>query len=250
MPTNPPTFHPFEDLQTGLTPGGVDAFKTHVKNILTAPALLVDQQTDALMDAAYKSMPYPAVSPEARQAIEDEVICLLAEGPAPFHPRYTAPDYERLLRQGSAFLDLKPAQTLYDATAHLLAAYRYVPNGLPVFIGRLDELFDPYVTDMPEEQAYAVLRSFWLLVDRLHPNAFVHANIGPHATQAGRLLLRVERELKTITNLTLRYDPAITEHEFALQAVQNALQLTKPYFLNHRPHAAGLGRGLCHGQLL
>jgi YjjI family glycine radical enzyme len=72
-----------------------------------------------------------------------------------------------------------------------------------------------------------------LLVDRLFPNAFVHADIGPEATLAGRLLLRVDRELKTITNLTLRYDPSVTPVDFALQAVENALQLAKPYFLNH-----------------
>ncbi|MCE5208757.1 MAG: YjjI family glycine radical enzyme [Chloroflexi bacterium] len=231
--TRPSTFYSFEDFENGLTADTLDDFKTHVRSILTSHTLLEDQQEGALQDAAFKCMPYPKVSAKAQKAVEEEVICLLNEGPAPFHPRYTAPDYGLLLRQGSAFMDLKPAVTLYDATASLLTAYHYVPNGLPVFIGRLDELLDPYVTDMPEDQAQAVLRSFWLLVDRLYPNAFVHADIGPKATKAGCLLLQAERELKTITNVTLRYDPAVTGHDFALLAVENALQLSKPYFLNH-----------------
>jgi len=229
----PNTFYPFEDLQTGLTPETVDAFKAQVRSVLASPVLLVDQQVDALADAAFKALPYPPVSPDARRAMEDEVICLLAEGPAPFHPRYVAPDYQHLLENGSAFLGLRPARTLHEATASLLTAYHYVPNGMPVYVGQIDSLLEPYVQDMPADQARAVLRSFWLLVDRLNPSAFVHANIGPADTLAGRMLLEVERELETITNLTLRYDPDVTSHEFALQAVENTLRLTKPYFLNH-----------------
>ncbi len=143
--TNPEPFYPFEDLITGMTAETLEAFKTHVRSILEAPDLLIDQQYDALHDAAYKTLPYPQVSPEAQRALEEGVICLLAEGPAPFHPRYVTPDYAHLLTFGSEFLDLKPAGNLYDATASLLTAYRYVPNGLLVFIGRLDELLDRYV---------------------------------------------------------------------------------------------------------
>ena len=80
-----------------------------------------------------------------------------------------------------------------------------------------------------------------MLVDRLNPSAFVHANLGPRETITGRLLLDVDRELRTITNLTLRYDPEITSDDFALQAVRNALELTKPYFLNHRMMLADWG---------
>ena len=49
------------------------------------------------------------------------------------------------------------------------------------------------------------------------------------------------RELGTITNLTLRYDPQHTPPEFALKAVSNALAVTKPYFLNHPAMAADWG---------
>lgn len=231
--TKPSTFYTFEDFENGLTAETLDEFKKHVYDILTSQTLWVDQQEKGLFDAAFKCMPYPKISSAAQKMVEEEILCLLNEGPGPFHPRYTAPDYGLLLKQGSEFMDLKPAETLYDATASLLTTYNYVPNGLPAFIGRLDELLDPYVAKLPEHEALAVLRSFWLLVDRLFPNAFVHGDLGPQATQAGRLLLQVDRELKTLTNLTLRYDPAITDPAFALTAVENALQLSKPYFLNH-----------------
>ena len=132
-------------------------------------------------------------------------------------------------------MELKPAVDLYDATASLITAYKYIPcAGLPVFIGRIDELLEPYYDTVSPREAYKILRSFWLLVDRLNPSAFVHANIGPQKTRIGELLLDVDRELRTLTNLTLRFDPQITPHDFALKAVGNALELTKPYFLDHR----------------
>jgi len=230
---NPSIFFSFEDLETGLTSWTVEDFKKHVDAVMKAPELLVDQKYDALKEAAYKALPYPAVSPKALQWMRDEIICMLSEGPAPFHPRYVTPDYGKVLRDGFDFLGLQPAQSLYDAVTSLLTAYNYVPNRLPVFIGRLDELLEPYMDSVSEDQARNILRSFWMLVDRLHPNGFVHGNLGPQETRVGQMLLEVDRELKTVTNLTLRYDPQVTPDDFALQAVGNALEITKPYFLNH-----------------
>ena len=138
------------------------------------------------------------------------MICLLSEGAAPYHPRYLAPDFTHLLQYGSAFMELSPARNLFEATTSLLTAYKYVPNGHPVFIGRLDELLEPYIDTVPADTARQILKQFWTLVDRLNPSAFVHANIGPKETITGRLLLEVDREVRSITNLTLRYDPEIT----------------------------------------
>jgi YjjI family glycine radical enzyme len=232
--TNPPAMHPYEDFGSGLSAENVAVLKGHAARILRAPNLLGDQKKDALSDAAYKTQPYPGVSPAAEQAVMDGRICLLSEGPAPYHPRYVAPDYQRLLRHGSDFMGLQPAQNLYEATANLLAAYKYLPDGgHPVFIGRLDELLEPFLGSVTDKEARHILRSFWLLVDRLYPTAFVHANLGPGYTRVGELLFEIDREIKTITNLTFRYDPEITEKGYALDAVRNALALGKPYFLNH-----------------
>jgi len=230
----PPAFNFYEDLDLGLTAETLPEFKKQVAAILHSKILLGDQKLDALADSAYKTLPYPPVSEKARQWIRDEKICLLSEGPAPYHPRYLAPYYDRILQNGSELLDLKPARDVHEATASLLTAYRYLPSGRhPVFIGRLDELFEPYLDSAPESETRATLRSFWMLVDRLFPNAFVHANIGPARSRAGQMLLEIDREQKTITNMTLRYDPQSTDRDFALEALLNGMLLAKPYFLNH-----------------
>lgn len=227
---------PFEDLEHGLTSETLDTFKDFVASVIRAPNLLADQQEAFLAGVAAKTLPYPSMSDRAREAILSDVLCLLAEGGAPFHFRYLAPDFKKLLEQGSEFLELKPAENLHEATAMLLTAYNYVPDhGLtPVCIGRIDDLLDPFLDTVSPSEARAVLRSFWLLVDRLYPNAFVHASLGPEETRTGRLMLELDRELETICNVALRYDPEITSRAFALDAVQTALQVTKPYFFNHR----------------
>lgn len=225
---------PFEDFEEGLTTSELPEFRSVLKKILQSPNLIYEQQRDALEAAAMRTLPYPPVSSEAKRLIQAEVIELISEGGAPYHPRYVAPYYERLLKQGSKFMELPPVKDLYEATASLLTAYHYIPcAGLPVFIGRLDELLEPYLDTVSPEAARSILRSFWLMVDRLNPSAFVHANIGPQSTKTGQLLLEIDLELKTITNLSLRYDPLITPDDFALQAVHNQLAITKPYFVNH-----------------
>ena len=229
--------YPFEHLEDGMQPGDLESFKAQVRSVIADPMLLEEQKRLAMMDAAYKSLPYPKVSEEALEALGQGVICLLGEGPAPYHPRYVAPDFQKLLDEGSAFFDLQPATNLHEAVTSLLTLYNYSPTaGDPPYIGNLDRLLEPYVQDLPEGAAKPVLKSFWTLIDRLHPDAFVHADLGPEATRTGELLLDIDHEAGTITNLTLRYDPEITPRDFALKAVRNTLQLSKPYFLNHPLH--------------
>ncbi|MBI9045954.1 MAG: YjjI family glycine radical enzyme [Anaerolineaceae bacterium] len=235
-------FYPYEDFNQGLTPQNVLEFQKQVRAVITSPDAIVDQKKEMLVDVAFKTLPYPPISKEAYRLIEEGKICLLGEGPAPFHPRYTAPDYLKMLQQGSAFFDLKPAQSIFDVVDHLITLYQYAPSsGLPVYLGNLDELFEPYLDSVSEETAYAVMKSFWRMVDRLHPNGFVHADLGPQVSRAGRMLMEIDREERTVTNLTLRYDPERTAEDFALQAVANTLELTKPYFVNHKKMAEAWG---------
>ncbi len=225
---------PFEDLERGLTSEACELFKGVVGSTLRAGNLILNQKEASLAAFAMRTLPYPPVSDKAKQAVVDGTICLLGEGAAPYHPRYVAPDYARLLQQGSEFLEFTPARDLHDATAMLLTAYHNIPSALPSFIGRLDELLEPFLDTVGPDEARSTLRSFWLLTDRLFPNAFVHANLGPSASRVGTLLFELDRELKTILNTTLRYDPELTERSFALEAVRTALLLNKPYFFNHR----------------
>ncbi len=239
----PKPFMEFEDLQDGLTPEKAEVFKQNIADILHAPNLIFEQKRDALAATAVGSQAYPALSAEARDLLHRGILCLLGEGAAPYHPRYVAPDYAHLLKNGSAFMELAPAKDLFDATASLLTAYHYFPSAaLPVFIGRLDELLEPFINSVPPETAHSVLKSFWTLVDRLNPSAFVHANIGPSESKTGNLLLDIEREVRTITNLTFRYDPQETPEKYALKAVSNALEITKPYFLNHQAQEKDWGK--------
>ena len=238
----PEPFYEFENLEEGLTADTVELFKENVSQLIHTPNMIFEQKHDALAAMAIASRPYPPMSADARELVEQNILCLLAEGAAPYHPRYAAPDYQKLLKEGCSFLELKPAEDLFEATANLLTAYKYFPAGdIPVFIGRIDELLEPYIHSVPLETARSILKSFWLLVDRLNPSGFVHANIGPHASVTGNLLLDVECELRTITNLTFRYDPQRTPQDFALKAVSNALEITKPYFLNHPAMSADWG---------
>lgn len=231
----PEPFMAHEDLRDGLVSEQLDSFKSSIRNILTTKDLIYEQKRDALAATALSSLSYPKLSDEAVKLLENGVICLLGEGAAPYHPRYVAPDYQKLLKHGSRFLELNPCETIYDVINTLLTAYKYIPSaGLPVYIGQLDSLFEPYINAENPETFRQIIRSFWLLVDRLNPSAFVHGNIGPEETTAGNLFLEIDSELKTITNLTLKYDPLLTSDTFALKAVKNALELTKPYFLNHQ----------------
>jgi YjjI family glycine radical enzyme len=234
--------YPFEHLESGMSPDQIEDFKQTIRNVLTDPHRLEDQKRQGLEDAAFKTLPYPPMSDAALAAIGEGIICLLGEGPAPYHPRYVAPDFEKLLKEGSAFFDLKPAASLHEAVTSLLTIYNYSPtSGPPPFIGKLDELFEPYLEGLSRETAYPVLKSFWTLVDRLHPDAFVHGVLGPDASRAGEMILDIDHEVRTITNLTLRYDPARTPRDFARKAVRNAMVLSKPYFLNHPLHEAEWG---------
>ena len=233
-------FLPFEDLRNGLSPEHLDTYRHFVLSTLKAPDLTLRQRRDSLALGAMCTLPYPNVSEEARKLIEDEVICLISEGAAPYHPRYVAPDYAKILREGSEFMELSPAKDLHEATANLLTAYYYLPTE-PVFLGRIDELLEPFVNTVPADAAKHILRSFWMLADRLNPNAFAHANLGPKDSRIGRLLLDVDRELGTLTNLTLRYDPEQTPEDYALAAVANTLDVTKPYLLNHPSMVADWG---------
>lgn len=242
----PQPFLPFENLTDGLTSEALSLYKKTVRDVITTGDLTGDQKRDALAGLAVSSQPYPGVSQKSRDLIRQGVLCMLSEGAAQHHPRYVAPDYSKFLRNGSAFLELSPAENLLDATTKLLIAYQYTSvSSHPVFIGRIDELLEPYLTDQADSVVIPILRAFWLMVDRLFPSAFVHANIGPASSRSARLLLQIERELKTLTNLTLRYDRQTTPPDLALLAVENALRLTKPYFLNHPLMSSDWGDDYC-----
>ena len=171
---------------------------------------------------------------------EKQCICDLFEGNAPMRPRYIIPDYEKFFREGSAFLQVEPPKDLYEAINALQIFYKHVPSvtNYPVYVGQLDTLLDPFVQDMDEELAFKMIKLFCIQMDRTILDSFAHANIGPKATKAGRLLLRAMAETKdAVPNLTLKYDEELTEDDFAIEAIRCAMASAKPSFCNHRMYS-------------
>ena len=173
---------------------------------------------------------------EELQAMKDGILCDLNEGPVPFRPRYIIPDYAKFMKQGSAFLDLKAPEDLWEACNNLLILYRHVPSitSFPVYLGNLDELLEEYVLKLDEKEAKKCLGLFLTNIDRTLTDSFVHADIGPKESVTGRLILELTEEMQlAIPNLTLKYDPELTSDAFAKRCLECMLKTAKPSFANH-----------------
>jgi len=210
--------------------------------IIQNPTLTHEQTMMALAKAGENLLDTPGVPEEYYQLAQAGMICDLKEGHAPYSPRYILPDYEKFFRQGSAFLRLDPPKNLHEAITSLLILYPHVPSvtHFPVYIGRIDKLLEPFITD--EAEAKTLIKGFLLQIDRTVTDSFCHGNIGPEATRAGRIILECERELQNSTpNLTLLYDPAVTPDDFAIECAAAALDCAKPSFANHQMFLSELG---------
>lgn len=179
---------------------------------------------------------------EEWEHIENQMICDLNEGYAIYRPRYILPDYNVYMQKGCQFLDLPPPTNLDEALDGLLILYSHVPSitTFPVYIGRLDQLLEPFITD--EEQDYIKIKRFLNHIDKTISDSFCHANIGPNDTKAGRLILKAVIELENITpNMTIRYDKTKTSREFAELAAKACLLVSKPSFANDAYYIQDLG---------
>lgn len=218
--------------------------QARVRATVEDPRLTYRQRVQALATLAEESLDYPPLSAACRAALDKQVVCDLFEGHAPYRPRYVLPDYAVLLRHGSAFLELDPPRDLDEALTTLLVAYTQVPSitGYPVYLGDLDVLLAPFVDDVDDEELHRKLRLFWISLDRMLPDAFVHANLGPEDSRVGRTVLRLERELRQVVpNLTLKVDPELTPDDYVLDAVRTVFACGKPHFVNHPMMVGDLG---------
>lgn len=213
----------------------------NVLDIIKDRTQTYEQKLVSLARAAENTLEVLDVSKEVQEYKREGIICDLNEGNAPYRPRYIVPDYEKFMKQGSEFLRLKPAKDIWEATNNLLILYKHVPSvtTMPVYVGNLDTLLEPFIKD--EEEAYKAVKLFLMHLDRTITDSFCHANIGPKPTKAGRLILRAERELQdAVPNLTVKYSRE-TPDEFALEAVRTALVSAKPSFANHEMFVEDLG---------
>jgi YjjI family glycine radical enzyme len=198
----------------------------------------------ALALAAENVLEPPPVSAACELALEKGLICDMAEGHAPHRPRYTLPDYDRALTTGSAFLELTPPATFDDATTFLLAVYANVPSitGYPVWFGEVDRLLEPFAIDVDDVELRSRLGRFWLLLDRMFPDAFAHANLGPADGRVVRAALDVHRHAhQVVPNLTLKVDPAVTPDSLLCDAMRTVAAVGQPHLVNHPMMVADLG---------
>lgn len=198
--------------------------------IIKDQTLTYEQKVLSLAREAEDSLNVLDISQGVQKLRDQDIVCDLFEGNAPYRPRYIVPDYEKFMKEGSQFLALDPPEDLEDAINNLLILYKHVPSisSFPVYIGNLDTLLDPFIED--EEKAYKAIKRFLKHIDRTITDSFCHANIGPKDTLAGRLILKAERELQdSIPNLTLKLS-ADTPDAFAIEAVKTALVTAKPSF--------------------
>lgn len=222
----------------------VDEFKAKARETVNDPNLSYHQRRHYMAYLTESVLDYPDIGEECRQALDKQIICDMFEGNAPYRPRYLLPDYDRALGQGSAFLELEPPTDLDDALNFLLIMYTQVPSitGYPVYLGDIDSLLLPFVEGVGDDQLYRSLRRFWIALDRVLPDAFVHANIGPGDNRVARMILRIERELyQVVPNLTLKVDPELTPDDLIEDAVMTVFENGKPHFVNHPLMVRDLG---------
>ena len=228
-----------------------------IRRLVKDPTLSPAQKACALSVEAENALDYPMLDEETQAALDARVICDMFEGHAPYKPRYVLPDYSVVLKNGSAWLELPVPQTLDEAIHTLMIAYHHVPSvtGMPVYIGQLDDLLLPYCDGVSDEALYQQLKLFWRYLDRVLPDAFMHANIGPTDNRVARMILRVDAELQQIApNLTFRYDPMISSDDILRMATKNITTCSKPHIANHPLHQKvfeGRGYGIvsCYNAL-
>jgi YjjI family glycine radical enzyme len=222
----------------------MEEFRTRAREIVNDPHLTFHQRKHYLAWLAENALEYPELSPEASDALNKQIICDLFEGSAPYRGRYILPDYGLALRNGSSHLELEPPADLDEALNFLLIMYTQVPSitGYPVYLGDFDKILAPYVDDVDDEFLYRKLKLFWIALDRILPDAFVHTNLGPHDSRIARTIFRIEREvLQVVPNISLKVDPEITPDDLILDAVETVFETGKPHFVNHPLMVRDLG---------
>lgn len=193
----------------------------------------------ALAESTDDSINY---NPEYLKAKEDSVLCDLNEGVLPYRPRYIAPDYQKLMSEGCSFLSIEKPSDIWEAVSALMIFYHHVPSitTFPVYVGDLDVLLEEFVLDYDEsKKAIKILLNH---IDKTLTDSFVHADIGPYDTKAGRIILELTQEMQlAVPNLSLRYDEDKTSLEFAKLAAECMLKTAKPSFANDKMYSKEMG---------
>lgn len=206
-----------------------------VLSIIKNESLTYNQQVLQLAGQAESTLDVLNIDEDTKKLIDENIICTMFEGNAPYRPRYIIPNYEKLMKEGCKFLELDKPYDIWEATNNLLIFYKHVPSitSYPVYLGNIDELLEPFIEN--EKEGYKAIKLFLKHIDRTLTDSFVHANIGPRDTKAGRMILTAMQELQCdVPNLTVKYDKDITSKEFIELCASTALVTAKPSFANHK----------------
>lgn len=207
--------------------------------ILTSRRLTYQQKLIQLAKQAENSLDVLNIPEKFSKYFETRALCDMNEGNAPYRPRYVMVDYQRFLMQGSEFLKIAPPNTLDEAIFALLTLYYHVPSitTMPVYLGNLDVLLDPFIIGLSDEAVKTKFKLFLNYIDRTIADGYCHANLGPEDLRATRLLLECEQELQNaVPNFTIKYEVGVTPDDLMEKAIPCALTCANPAIANHKAH--------------
>lgn len=208
---------------------------------MTNPKVTFNQRLKDMAKVAENSIEIVEYTEKSREYLEKGIIMDMFEGKSPYRTRYCLPDYELFMKQGSKFLMLEPPKDIWEAVGNLLCLYHNIPDdgGLPVYIGCLDELLEPFAKD--EEETRKAVKFLLTHVDRCFSNAFCHANLGPRDTKVGRIILEITKEMqRPCPNMTLIYRED-TPDDYLQAAMETAMVAAKPSFANDAVYRKEIG---------
>ena len=208
---------------------------------ITNPKVTFNQRLKDMAKIAENSVELVQYTEKSKEYFANGAMMDMFEGKSPYRTRYCLPDYELFLKQGSEFLMLEPPKDIWDAVGNLLCLYHNIPDdgGLPVYIGCLDELLEPYVKD--EAEAEKAIRFLLVHVDRTISNAFCHADLSGKDTKAGRIILKLTKEMgRPCPNMTLMWRED-TPDDYMMAALDTAMAAAKPSFANDRLYRRDMG---------
>lgn len=211
------------------------AYLARCQQIATSSTPTPAQKRHFLALEAENSLPYPPLAKEARAALDEGAICDMSEGHALYKPRYVLPDYAKFLANGSQWLELEGATDLDDALSMLTILYHHIPSvtSMPVWLGQLDVILQPYVRISTQEEIDIRIKTF-LALSGQNPAGCVYARqYCPADTPVTRAILRADAELKQVApNLTFIYDPEMTPEDLLLEVAKNICECSKPHIAN------------------
>lgn len=213
-------------------------------DVLTSKKLTYEQKVINLARLAENGLDVLNVSDRMKYYFENGSINDLFEGHAPYRPRYILPDYDKFIKNGSKFLDIKPPKDFDELLFSLMTLYRHVPSitSFPVYLGNLDTMIEPFIEELSDEEVVKKLTLFFNYLDRTITDSFCHANIGPEETRAGNLIMDAVAPLvNAVPNFTIKYDAKKTPDHFMKKAIACSLKCSNPAICNHEANIEPFG---------